>query len=370
MSIFSSYKKIFLLGFILVILIAIPFSVYVAQKRQTISTKATPSTSLSFEPAAATAKAGDTVSLNIMLDPGTGTLANQVSFVKLAIKLVDPAKFTIVSLEPNATGNTLNTKVEEPVYDNTAGKATISLSIGADPTKAIITKTKIAVLQLKANEATAPTAPNVTFDVSGSQVLSIDNNSQTSDNVLLSTAISATVTVTGSTAPTPTLTPIPTSIPTIIPTTPPSSSTSAAPICSSLEINGLANGTAPYALTFTAIGNDSDSAISKISFNFGDSIEDLTSGGGIGTSTVSGQLLHTYNTPGTYTAYAVLTDNSNNLSAQGSCTKTITIGSAPIQTIQPTQQPLPPTGDGKIMFGLGAIGVVFTIIGGALLILL
>lgn len=117
------------------------------------------------------------------------------------------------------------------------------------------------------------------------------------------------------------------------------------------------------------MGSDTDGTIRKVSFNFGDSIEDLTGGGGIGTSSVSAQMLHAYKTPGIYTAYAILTDNNNNLSTQqDSCTKTITIGgsSQPNPTII-VQPPLPPTGDGKIIFGLGTLGIVLTIIGGALL---
>jgi len=365
MSIFSSYKKIFLLGFIIVILIAIPFSVYLAQKRQNITSKATASTTLSFEPVLATAKVGDTVTLNVMLNPGTGTSANQVSFVKLSINF-DPAKFTTLpadSLMPNTSGNTLTNVIDTAQYDNTVGTAKISLSIGADPANAVKTKTKIAILKLKATAATAPTNPNITFDFANTQVLSIDNGSQTSDNVLLSTTVPATVTVTAIATPSPTPT-------TLAP--PPGSGgglppSSLAPVCSGLEVNGLTNGTAPYPLTFTATGNAVSGTIAKISFNFGDSTEDLTTGGGIGTSTVSGQLSHTYNTPGIYTAYAILTDNSNNLSVQqDSCTKTITISTA---VSQPIPQPLPPTGDGRIMFGLGAMGIILTIIGGALLFL-
>jgi len=383
MSIFSSYKKIFLLGFIIVILAAIPFSVYIAQKRQNISSKATKSTTLSFEPALTTVKVGDTVILNIWLDPGIGTTANQVSFVKLSIKF-DQTKFTVDSLEPNISGNALREKIDEPQYDNTTGTAKISLSIGADPTKAVTTKTKIAILQLKATGETAPVSPNITFDFANSQVLSIDNNSQTSDNVLLSTTIPATVTVTGSSSS--------------------STSTTSAPTCVSLSADRSTTGTAPYSITFTVIGNDSNGTINKVSFNFGDGpIQDLTTGGGIGTNSVNAQISHTYNNAGTYTAYAILTDNNNNLSAQQtSCSKTITINAVGgtggagtlgslgnggiggtgissqtgqlIITETPQATPtltvnLPPTGNSNIMFGLGTLGVIFAIIGGALLLL-
>lgn len=393
MSIFSSYKKIFLLGFIIVILLAIPLSVYVAQERQQTKSKAAASTILSFEPASPTVKVGEKLVLSIMLNPGTGTDANQVSFVKLSISF-DASKFTTISgsLKANPEpSNALTTEVDAPKYES--GKATLSLSIGANPEKAITTKTKIAIFELIATNTTAPTIPNITFDPAPeTQVLSIDNNSQTSDNVL-SSATHATATVTSAaitaatTGVTPTSSPNLTTTPTrpsssastsTIPRTGglpsssfPSSSSLTAPICSSLEVNGPANGIAPYPLTFTVTGNDSDGSINKISFNFGDSVEDLTAGGGIGTASVSSQILHTYRTPGIYYAYTILTDNDNNLSAQQDvCTKTITINSS--DSIQPTiivNQSLPPTGNGEILFGLGALGIIFTIIGGALLLL-
>jgi len=69
--------------------------------------------------------------------------------------------------------------------DNTTGTASISLSIGADPTKAITTKTKIATLQLQATGTTSPTSPNITFDLANTQVLSIASSDQIDENVLL-----------------------------------------------------------------------------------------------------------------------------------------------------------------------------------------
>lgn len=383
MSIFSSYKKIFLLGFILVILIAIPFSVYIAQKRQNITSKAAPSTTLSFEPASSpTAKVGDTVSLNIVLNPGT----NQVSFAKLTIKF-DASKFTATSLAKNEDGvNTLIYPID-PAKLDIPGTASISLSIGANPTKALATKATIAILQLKANAATTAPGSSVTFDTTSdhTQVLSIAIADGASENVLLplSSAASATITVTGVATATSSPSPSPTS--------------SSGPTCSNLNVDRSTTGTAPYSLTFTVTGNDSNGTISKVSLNFGDGpIQDLTTGGGIGTSTVTNaQISHIYNNAGTYTVYAILTDNSNNLSAQqGSCTKTITVNSGqagggntgsgsetsagtptPIIVTQapqpePTTVVLPPTGPGEKIIGVGAMGVIFTIIGGALLIFL
>lgn len=375
------------------VLVTIPLFVYVAQERQQTKSKAAQATILSFDPALSTVKVGENLTLGIVLNPGTGVDANQVSFVKLSISF-DASKFTTISgsLKANPDpANALTTVVDNAKYEQ--GKATLSLSIGANPEKAITTKTKIAIFQLKATNTTNPAIPNITFDPApDTQVLSIDSNSQTSDNVL-SSAIHATVTVasatTTATTPGAASTSAPGSSPpsssALDPTTPKTgglasssfpSSLSTAPTCSSLDINGPANGAAPYSLTFTAIGNDSDGTIDKISFNFGDAVEDLTSGDGIGTNSVNGQMLHTYKTPGVYHAYALLTDNDDNLSAQqDACAKTITVNPADsAQSLQPVpnttvNQSLPPTGDGKIIFGLGALGAIFAIIGGALLLL-
>ncbi|MBI2613844.1 MAG: hypothetical protein HYW62_03650 [Candidatus Levybacteria bacterium] len=221
MSIFSSYKKIFLLGFIIIILIAIPFSVYIAQQRQRTTTKAAASTTLSFDPASTggapvATKVGETLTLNVVLDPSAGTPANQVSFVKLSITF-DSSKFTAESFKPSTDPkNTLTSVLEEASL--TSGRATISLSIGADPTKVVTTKTKIAILKLKALSVTTPGNPSsVTFG-SDTQVLSIASSDQTSENVL-STTSPAIVTINSasvSASPTPTtaiLTITPTSLP-------------------------------------------------------------------------------------------------------------------------------------------------------------
>lgn len=280
MSIFSSYKKIFLLGFIVAILIAIPFSVYIAQKRQGIRSKAAASTTLSFDPASSTIKVGDTLILNVALDPGTGPTANQVSFVKLSINY-DPTKFARTSesdeiLAPNTDPtNTLTSVLENPVY--TSGSAYISLSIGADPTRIVTTKTQIAILKLKALSVTDSNNPtSITFGKT-TQVLSIASSDQTSENVL-STTTPATITINPA-LPNLTLTP------TITLTPPPGGILPPTPI-------GL--GTISAALTPTPVV---------------------------------------------------------------------------IQPLQ-TQIPLPPTGPEEKILGIGAIGIILTIIGAALFILL
>lgn len=293
MSIFSSYKKFFLLGFIIVILVAIPFSVYLAQQTQETRSRATPSTTLSFEPAQTSVEVDKTLTLDIVLDPGVGQTANQVSFVKLSIKF-DPKKFTTIEgslVENKEPPNTLTSVLESAAYDNTLGTASISLSIGADPTKVVTTKTNIATLKLKALSTTTSDNPSsITFTPApDTQVLSIASTDGTSENVL-STTIPATATINPASSPS---NPTPTSSPT--PT--------------------ASGGSAPPALTGTP-------------------------GLGGGPSTLESTL-----TPTTTEAF-------------------------PTEIVQQPPQILPPTGPGETVLGIGILGGILMIIGGALFILL
>lgn len=297
MSIFSSYKKIFLLGFIIIILIAIPFSVYIAQQRQRATTKAFASTTLSFAPASSTVKVDDILTLNVVLDPGSGALANQVSFVKLSISF-DSSKFTTVadSLKPNtASPNTLTSILQDPIFES--GQASISLSIGPDPTRVVTTKTKIAILKLKALSTTDASNPSsITFDPHpNTQVLSIASSDQTSENVL-STTIPATITINAASDAQPSSGTTPTKTPT--PSPAPSS-----PITTSAS---------------------SPDQIAKT----------------IGLDTAQ-----------TFTI---------------ELTPTITPQISEVLPIVPT---LPPTGPGEKILGLGILGTILTLIGGALFIL-
>ncbi len=398
MSIFSSYKKIFLLGFIAVTLVVIPFSVYVAQQRQQTKSQAAKSTTLSFEPKSPTVKVNEILTLNIVLNPNAGTTTpsspNQVSFVKLVVGF-DQTKFETLtdgteSLTPSKDPlNKLTSILEDPVYTPTT--ASISLSVGADPANVLETNAKIAVLKLKAKAVTnVPT--EITLD--GSQVLSIASTDGTSENVL-SSVNRATVTIAGdssTTIPSPTLTSAPSSTS--------SATANKSPACTALGLDRASSGTAPYSITFTATGNDTDGTISKVTFNFGDSpVQDITQTGGIGTNSVSVQTSHTYNNPGIYKASATLTDNNGTISTvDNNCSQTITVATrtttvntsepgepnspatsfiaevpetpTPASTVFFQQPSLPPTGPGAEILGIGIIGVIITAIGGLLLILL
>lgn len=387
MSSLLSPKKLILFGFIAILLIAIPLTVYLVQKQQEIRGKAAPSTILSFSPASTTVQVGQTVSFDLMVDPGS----NQVSFVKLGI-VYDPAKLKVTTngFVPNAAA--FPTILQEPIYE--AGSISATLSVGADPTKVIQTITKIATITFEALEQTDPGIPTrITFD-GQTQVLSIAAGDVFNENVL-STTNPGTVTITaGTISPTPTisppitpspiptltLAPTPTNIPIPTPTTVVIQPTNQAPSCTALTLDQAATGTAPYTLTLTAVGTDSDGTISKVTFSFGDGLtQDETQTGGIGTNSVNVSASHTYTNAGTFSATATITDNEGAVSDSVSCTQAITVNSsiAVVPTTPPpppavaTQIPtVPPTGPAETIIGIGAVGIILTVIGGLLLFIL
>jgi len=137
-----------------------------------------------------------------------------------------------------------------------------------------------------------------------------------------------------------------------------------------LTVDRSTTGNAPYSLTFTANGTSSTGTISQVAFNFGDGqTSNVTQAGGIGTASVNVQASHTYNNPGTFTASAVLTDNSNNTSSSSaSCEQTITVNAASgsATTSNNPTPTMPPTGSTGLALGLG-LGAALLILGGGLI---
>ena len=376
MSLFSG-KKIFLLGFIIVLLFAIPLTVFLTQKSQQVTSQAAPATTLILTPPTQPASIGDIVKVDVTMDPGT----NQVSFVKLTVKY-DETKFSI----DQSNGFTWNkvafgdTALQGPTY--TTGNVSITLSVGSDLTKIISASTKIATINLKAIAGTNGATTSIEVVRTQTQVLSVGAKDQANEDVLVpGQPTPATVTIKGGSSAT--------------------TSTNKDPICSGLVLDRSATGAAPYSLTLTATGKDDDGTITKVSFAFGNGkIGDVTQAGGIGTNKVNAQISHTYQNAGTYTASAVLTDNQNSTSATTTCTTTITVtggtsaggtsagstgGSggvvvAPtaIPTVAPTVAettpiltvtPPPPlvVGPGDKIVGIGAMGIMLSILGALLL---
>lgn len=391
MSLLSG-KRLLLLGFVVVLLIIIPLTVYLVQQQQKLKVGATPQTTLSFNPASTSVNSGQNFSLDVSLNPGTNP-GNQVSFVKLTIQY-DPAKVATTGAGLVANTAIFPSVLQGPTY--TSNTASITLSVGSNSQNVITTtQPKIATINFQALNTTAAAQTTVSFvydttQNSPTQVLSVAPSDQFSENVLASPQ-SATIAIAPSTA-----SPTPTASPSTSPSTSPSGATSQdqPPVCSSLSLDRSASGVAPYALTFTANGTDSDGTISKVEFQFGDGqIQDITTG--LGTKTMNVSASHNYQNTGTYVAKAVLTDNAN-LTNTNNCTQTITVTGAsagptstiqsvtvvtaspsatPIVTATPTtiaQGPttkggLPATGPGDQILSWGTLGAITTVVGFLLL---
>jgi hypothetical protein len=375
-----SAKKIFLIGFVLLLLVGIPVSVYLVQQQQELRTRAEKATNLSFQPESSvgspiTKSIGQTIPLDIMVDPGT----NLVSFVKLEIQY-DPDKLATAPGAFQVNSAIFPTILGGPVYS--PGKILVSMSVGTDPTKAIQTKVRAATLNLKAvNNTVADTPTLVTFSVN-TLVTSLGPNDQASENVLAGTT-PATIVVSSGVGPSPTdvvptdvvptdvvpTTVVPTTVvpTTVVPTEPvptepvPTVEGNIAPVCTALTAD-TTSGTAPLSVNFTANGTDADDSIAKATFNFGDGqVSDVTSGGSLGTNSVNVQLAHTYSTAGTFQATAILTDSNNGVSETTNCSQTITVsGAGAANTATPT---IAAAGSAEVLMGFGAVAAFLMVAG-------
>lgn len=391
-------RKLFLIGFVFILLVGIPVAVYLVQQQTTENSHAQQSTDLAFSPTSSATSplqknVGDSIPLDITVDPGK----NLVSFVKLEIQY-DPSILATASANAFTANTTAFPSVlEGPIYS--PGKIDVTLSVGPDPTKAIQQEVTAGTVTFTALKNTPPGTPTLVSYTASTQVLSIGSSDQASENVL-STATPATIAIGGAaisttpqpsptTAISPTEAPSPTAVISAAPTTVisaapteipsptavvsagPSTAPGPGPSCDSLSVDRSTTGNAPYAITFTANGTSSTGTISKVSFNFGDGqVSDVTEAGGIGTASVNVQASHTYNNPGTYAASAILTDNNNNTSSSSAaCQQTITVnaasGSANTSNTNPTPT-MPPTGSTGAAIGLG-LGAALLIIGGGLI---
>lgn len=350
-----SRKKLILIGFLFVLLIGIPLTVFLVQQQQQTRIRAEKATTLDLSPPTKTVNVGDTVELDVNLDPGG---VNQVSFVEFTIT------YDATKLKPEDTPFTVTASeldiLQGPTVDTNT--ITVTLAVGAAFQDAIQTPKTIGKLSFEAIAPTTGFTP-VEFDKNQVQIRSLGISDTASENVFLS-GEGAQITI-GGAAPTPsptpdtsaTPTPTPTPAPTASPTATPITTTNSAPVCQSLTTDGQDSGTTPYLVNFTATGSDSDGTVSKVTFNFGDGIvEDVTSGSG--SSSASAQASHTYSSAGTFSATATITDNSGGTSNPTTCTKVINVSSAVGGETTP-----PVTGPDRTFIGIGVIGAALSLIG-------
>lgn len=208
-------KRLVLLGIIVILLAAIPLTLYLVQKQQEIRSRAVPSTTLSFAPPSSQNSpliktVGETFTLDVMMNPGT----NEVVWAELAINY-DPAKLATAEAALAPT-NALPGVVKGPTYTSGTTKITFS-RMGAQEVGGITTTTKIATLTLKALAQTQ-TPIQITFD-NQTLIRSTRGRDPGDLNVLSSTtpAWIAIAQAAGTPTPSPTESVTPTSTP--VPTT-------------------------------------------------------------------------------------------------------------------------------------------------------
>ena len=353
-----SGKKILLISFVIVLLVAIPITIFWLSRQKT-QTSAIPATGLSLSPSAQSANVGDSVNFDISIDPGT----NQVSFVKVLISY-DATKLATegAGFVPNSSA--FPSLVQSPTYG--PGTISVTVSIGASGPP-VETPTTVGTLTFKtlASTDTAPT--QITFG-NQTQVLSLGASDQFNENVL-STTTPATVNIAAVLSPTPTEIPLVIESPTPTPVLESDASVASGggeitspPTCLSFTADRALTGTVPYNVNFTFVGSSS-ATIVKATFNFGDGqVKDLTQADGIGPTTLNALTSHIYNIQGTFSAFGTITDENGAVSQVGTCTVILTINPSDISEITPQPSPLPPTGPSAIVT-IGIIGILIAAIG-------
>lgn len=395
-------KRFLFIGFIVVLLAAIPLTIYILVTQRTITKSgAAPSSRLAFVAPTDPVVVGTPVTIPLTVDPTANGGNNVVSFVKVAFTY-DGNKLQVGN-NYFTNGQSFPTTLEGPTNTCDSNKLctiAVTVSIGANPQQGINSLTNVGTITFTPLAATDPNNPTtLNFVANQIQILSLATTDQPAENVFaggtsLPLTIVTALSLSGTPIPTDTPFPGEAANPTDTPTPSNNGGTSGTsgnggtgttgtgPTCSSLtaDQNNTSNG-APFTVLLTAVGNSNSSTISKISFNFGDgNSQDVTTGGGIGTASVSTQISHVYQSNGTFTATATLTDADGNVSTAGSCTQTVTIGGGN-QTAQNNDTPTPTgtpkpvttvgaTGPGQTFLIAGAGGAILTTIGIVLLLAL
>lgn len=173
-------KKILLIVSILVVVIAIPVTIYLVSQRQEIRNKAAPATTLSISPATITKNVGDQFPLDVLIDSGK----NQVVAVELHVRF-DPEKLQAETITNGALfPNVLASGIVEP------GAA--SITVGApSTTKPVTGSGSVAVVRFK---ALAPASSPVSVAFAGNTFVS--GIGEASTNVLVGST-GATITISG-----------------------------------------------------------------------------------------------------------------------------------------------------------------------------
>lgn len=165
-----------MLGFFLVMLLAIPTTIFLVSQRVQNSVVAEKSTTLSFNPANKSVSVGDRVDFDIIVSPGT----NLVNYVKLVINYdpsifsadeksftIDPASKLKLTQEPNVA----------------SGSVSMVLS-SSDPTDSINSEAKLGFITFNVVGEDS-TETQISFDSNLIQIKSLGSNDSILENVFL-----------------------------------------------------------------------------------------------------------------------------------------------------------------------------------------
>lgn len=387
-------NKFFIFGNVALIVLAIPLTLWFVSRQQDLRSKAAPTTTLSFSNISMVGNMCTNPTTILQVNPGQNVLGT----VDITINY-DPAKINL-EITPNSTA--FPQILKPPVVSG--GIATFQLSTGIDVDKAIRTTTDVATIKIIPLDKTGTVPSEITIDTLKTKVVSVNYESDgLTENVFTAAgstpakvAITDEVCTGGTTTPSPsdaatdsgdpTATPTTTTgVATATPTTaiaatatPTTAATNVAPTCTTLTASPSASGTAPFSLTLSGTGTDSDGLVAKATFNFGDgTVQDVTTG--MNLASVTTELSHTYTSGGNFSSSLVFTDNSGGISNSCSQLVTITGGTdsatmTPTSGIAATDTPTStPTiaASGSIGMSLGIFGaILLAVLGGIFLLAL
>lgn len=172
-------------GMTLLTLIGLPAGIFLSQQRQETRSRASASTTLSFQPTNTSesplqTSVGQSVPLDVYISPGGN---NQIAQVKLEISY-DPATLTPASSPFTLNTDAFPTTLDGPVVQN--GKIIITAATGANPAKALVQPTRVGTVNFTAASSTS-TPQQVSFGP-GTYALSFAAEDQHNENVLSTTS--------------------------------------------------------------------------------------------------------------------------------------------------------------------------------------
>lgn len=334
-------KRIGLILVVVLLLIAIPATIYLAGKNQELRQRAAPATTLSFSPAVVSKNVGDIFSMDVSIDTGP----NQVVAAELHVTF-DPSKLEAQTI---TNGSLFPSILASGIVD----RGTASITVGAQSATKPVTGTgQAATIKFKALDKTdtpvqVRLAPN-TF---------VGGLGEGSTNVLTgSTPASVTVGGTGapSASPTPTvaiaITPSPTRAPGISPTpTPKVASGSAQASPSAVLISSPTTGSSSTTATPTISGKAKPGSTITITIY-------STPQTVVVTADANGNWVYTTTTPldpGPHSVVATATDPTG--ATQTTTSSFVVAGGTGIAT----QSAQPATGAIDVTFLLIAVAVLF-----------